>query len=332
MSSSILPMTLGDMLDRTVRVVGRTFLRNAAIAITFLVIPTILLSMAANGFYSHMADFTGQAAVRNPQALAPFFLGGFYLGTAYTLFMLAVLLGEIAVSVVVAGELSSQRIDYGTAVKLTFNRRWINGIGEGILKALIFVGIGVFVSILIGIMAAAAGKGLHPASGLTILFIILFVAVLAGAIIYFALRLFFALTAVAVEDLGPINAFKKSWFLVGGHWWRTLGILIVFGLLSGFAISVISAPIMFGSMWKEYKELFTVMGQSQGRPDPTFLRSFQMGMGRMIGIAGGISSFLSLLITPVFTVVMYFDLRARHDDLPGDRPQAEGQDVPLVII
>ncbi len=332
MSSSIAPMTLGDMLDKTVRVIGKTFWRNAAIAVTFLAIPIVLLSISANRFYSSLPDFGSRMAVQNPEVFPSILLGSFYLGSSYTIFVVAALLAEIAVCLVVAGELNEQRMDYSAAVKLTFSRRWINGIGEGILKVLIFLGIGFFVSILVAIVAAAVGRSAHGSGAILILFTVLFIIVLAGGIIFLILRLFFALTAVAVEDIGPIDAFKKSWFLVGGHWWRTLGILIVFTLLSGFAISIISVPIMFGSMWKDYKDLFTVMGQTHGNIDPGYLRNMQRGMGHVIGIGSGVSSFLSLLITPVFTVVMYFDLRARHEDLPADEPTAETPNVPLVNL
>lgn len=332
MTSSIATMTLGDMLDRTVRVIGKTFWRNVALAVTFLIIPILLLATSANRFYSSLPDFAAQVPVRNPEAFGPILLGSFYFGSAYTIFIAAALLAEIAVSLVVAGELNAQTIGYGAAMKMTFSRRWINGIGEGILKVLIFIGVGFFISILVAIMAAAAGNAAHRSGAILTIFTVLFIVVLAGGIIYLVLRLYFALTAVAVEDLGPINAFKKSWLLVGGHWWRTLGILIVFLLLSGFAISIISVPIMFGSMWKEYREMFTVIGQTHGNISPENLQTFQRGMGHMIGVGSGVSSFLSLLITPAFTVVMYFDLRARHNDLPEAKAENDSQDVPLVSL
>ncbi len=331
MGSSISPMTLGDMLDKTVRLIGKTFWRNLAIAATFLIVPVILVYMAANNFYSS-ASFGSQLPPKDPITLVPMMLHGFYFGTANLLLSAAALFAEIAVIIVIAGEMNSERIGYGDAVRMTFSRRWINGIGEGLLKILIFVGAGILMAIFIGVTAMSATKTPGGASGLGVLFTVLSSIALVCIMLYLVLRLFFALTAVAVEDLGPIEAFKKSWFLVGGHWWRTLGILIVFGLLSGIAISAVSAPITFGSMWNEYKELFTVMGRSHGQVNPMYFDNFRSGMGRMVGIWSGVTTVLSLLLTPAFTVVMYFDLRARHDDLPAAQQESDNGDVPLVTF
>lgn len=328
MGSNILPMTLGDMLDKTVRVIGKTILRNAAIAISFLLVPIILLSVAANSFYSSM-PLGGSTPAKDPALLFPMIYHGVYFGAANLIFAVAALFAEIAVTIVIGGEINSQRIGYTEAVKMTFDRRWINGIGEGILKILILVGAGILMAIFI-VIFAVAGKTSSGSSAWSGLLIVLFASAIVFVMIFMVIRLFFALTAVAVEDLGPVEALKKSWFIVSGHWWRTLGILIVFGLLSGLAISIVSAPIMFGSMWSQYKELFTVIGRTHGQVSPTYFDNFRTGMGRMIGMGTGISSLLSLLLTPAFTVVMYFDLRARHDDLPGPQPETDNPDVPLV--
>lgn len=331
MGPNISPMTLGDMLDRTVRVIGKTIWRNAAIAVTFLLVPGILLSVAANRFDSSM-PLGGLTPTKDPSVFFPMFLHGIYFGAANLIFAAAALLAEISVTIVVSGEVNAQRVGYSEAMKMTFNGRWLNGIGEAMMKILIFVSAGILIAIFVGISAVSAGKTAGGSSGLSVPFVVISSIALACVMLYIVLRLFFALTAVAVEDLGPIEALKKSWFLVGGHWWRTLGILIVFGLLSGIVVSVVSAPITFGSMWSEYKELFTVMGQTHGKTAPTYFDDFRMGMGRVIGIGTGVSSLLSLLLTPAFTVVMYFDLRARHNDLPRRQPAADTGDVPLVTF
>ncbi len=331
MPSTIRPMTLGDIFDRTLRLIGKTFTRNAAISVSFLIITVILLTISANRFYSSFPDFSAGATPNNVITFGPMFAGGLYFGIASALFAFAALMAEIAISVVIGGELISQRIDYATAVKMTFSNRWLNGIGEGILKTLAIFGAAIFAAILGGIIAAAVGRGSAGSSGLLILFIVLFILIIVAALFYCLLRFYFALTAVAVQDLGPIEALKKSWLLVGKHWWRTLGILILFLLLSSFAISVITVPVTFGSMWGEYKELFTALGQSGGHMDPSQLRHLQTGIGHLIGIGSGLSSILSLLLTPAFTVVMYFDLRARHDDFPAESATTTGE-VPVTTL
>ena len=181
-------------------------------------------------------------------------------------------------------------------------------------------------------MAAIIKTGRSSSNALLILFTVLLIFVIVAIIFYFIVRLYFALTTVAVQDLGPVAALKKSWFLVGEHWWRTMGLLVLFFILSGFAVSIITVPVTFGTMWNSYKEFFTLMGQTGGKVNPSQLHSLQTGFGTTIGISSGLSSILSLLITPAFTVVIYFDLRARHNDLPSEQITATGQDVPPVTV
>lgn len=332
MASTITPMTLGEIFDKTFSLIGKTFWRNAAISVTFLIIPVILMTISAHHFYTSMPDFTRGTAPKDLSYLGPFFAGAFYFGTASLLLAAAALLAEIAINIVISGEINSEHLDYATAVRMTFDGRWINGIGEGVLKIVALVGISILASILGGIIALSIGRGPLAGNALLILFTILFILIIVAAIFFFIIKLYFALTVVAVENVGPIEAFKKSWFLVGGHWWRTLGILILFFILSSFAISIITVPVMFGSMWGSYKSFFTMMGQTKGQMAPEYLHRFQTSLGPMIGIGSGLSSILSLLITPVFTVVMYFDLRARHNDLSSPEVEVTGENVPPVNI
>ncbi len=332
MASTISPMTLGDIFDRTFSMIGKTFWRNLAIAFTFMIIPAILFTISAHRFYSSMPDFGGTSPNQSIEAIGPFISGSVYFGIASLLFALGAMMAEIAITLVIGRELSSERIDYATALRLTFDRRWLNGIGEGLLKSLGLCAFVVVATILGVIIGVSVGRGNGSSSPILILFTVLFILVLVAALFYFIIRLYFALTAVAVEDLGPINALKKSWHLVGDHWWRTLGILILFFILSGFAISVVTVPVTFGSMWNEYKHFFTMLGETGGQVAPSQLRHLQMSLGPLVGISSGLSSLLSLLITPAFTVVMYFDLRARHNDLPAPEPPAPTEDVPVQVI
>ncbi len=167
--------------------------------------------------------------------------------------------------------------------------------GAAILAGIIIAILGVVSKILMGIITVIAVIALLP------------------FLFYVMIKWYFALTAVAVDDLTVIESLRKSWQLIGGYWWRTFGILILLTILSQFVIAIISLPITFGSMWDFYKEYFTLLGKTGGNIDPQSLAELQKSAGPGIAIGSGISALLSLLITPVFTVVMYYDLRAREN-------------------
>ncbi len=308
--------------------IGKTFLRSAAIALTFLAFPIILLTVSAHHFYSTMPVFTAGGGGRHLPVLAPMFAGSFYFGGASLLLAVAALLAEVAISIVIGSELRSERVGYRDALRRTFDGRWLNGIGEGFLKMVIFLGFGFFAAIVGGTIAIVLGKDSGSSGLVSIMFAATLIFVIVAAIFYFIVRLYFALTAVALQELGPVGALKQSWFLVGDHWWRTLGLLILFYVVSSFAVSLVTLPVTFGSMWGTYKHFFTSLGQTGGKIPAAELGKLQTGFGPMIGISAGLSSILSLLITPAFTVVMYFDLRARHNDIAEPESPAGTENTP----
>jgi hypothetical protein len=66
--------------------------------------------------------------------------------------------------------------------------------------------------------------------------------------IYLAVRWVFCMHAVALEGLGPIEALSRSWSLVGGCWWRTFGILLLFWV----AGAVFGAAIALAVFWASF--------------------------------------------------------------------------------
>jgi len=51
--------------------------------------------------------------------------------------------------------------------------------------------------------------------------------------LFLAVSLQFAVFAVAVEDTGPIEAFRRSWELASGNRWRLLALVVLFGAVGG---------------------------------------------------------------------------------------------------
>ncbi|HUI29337.1 MAG TPA: hypothetical protein VLX91_03895, partial [Candidatus Acidoferrales bacterium] len=315
--------------------IGKTFLRNIVAAVIFLVIPIILLIIAANSFYSSIADMVlpSNGSLIHEQPGSPFMLQFFgemaLFFVAILILALGTLLAEITISYTVGKEMLGEEVGLNEAMKETFYMKWLYGIGQAALKLLIIGGgtavVGFFLSTFAVVIDSGVVFGI-----LVALFLIAGVPV----IIYLAYRWYFSLTAVAVESLSPLDALRQSWFLVKENWWRTFGILLLLTILSQFAISIVSLPITFGSMWSFYRGIFTAIGNSGGEPDPQIIHQAMKSLGPGVGIAIGISSLFSLLVTPVFTVVMYFDLRARKHDLPGMQapPPIDIQNTPPEII
>ena len=99
------------------------------------------------------------------------------------------------------------------------------------------------------------------------------------------------------EDIGPINGLRRSWYLVAGMWWRTLGILIVLSILESIIGGVLGL----------------LVGGIAGV-------GFSGDVGLAVTAIG--TTLLNAIISPIVTigiVLLYFDLRVRKEGLDLDQ-------------
>ena len=109
-------------------------------------------------------------------------------------------------------------------------------------------------------------------------------------LIFAIVALLFVTHAVAIEQLGPTDALKRSWNVVQGNWWRA------FGLLAGITLAIVGATLI----------IFLPAGR--------FLPPALVVL---------LSTAFSTVVTPIATIaitVLYFDIRVRkeqytHNDL-----------------
>jgi hypothetical protein len=119
--------------------------------------------------------------------------------------------------------------------------------------------------------------------------------------IYFAVAWGFAFHAIMFEGAGVFAALSRSRDLVRGHWWRTVGVTLLFLLLV-----VIVASLLFAVLGA----LIAFLAAAQG---PAALQS------PLYVIASSILNLLSSAITTPLTycawVLYYYDLRVRKEGL-----------------
>jgi hypothetical protein len=104
--------------------------------------------------------------------------------------------------------------------------------------------------------------------------------------------------ALLFEGLGPPRALGRSFALVRGRWWATLGALIVAVLIGGIASGIVSTGFD------------ALMSTSLG--DHVFLAALIDAVG------GTVASAVGLPIQAVMVTVLYLDLRARKERLDVD--------------
>ena len=112
--------------------------------------------------------------------------------------------------------------------------------------------------------------------------------------VYIGVRLAVSTQALVVEGRRGTQAMRRSWDLVGGHWWHAAFTLLVAGLITGVVNAVITAPFGAGA-W--------------------FLQ----------GIAAAVATTVTLPYGALVGVLLYLDLRARKERLHLDTLKADLQ-------
>jgi len=293
---SLSPMTLGDIFSRTVQLTGKSFLRYLPVAAIIFIPVSVLFTVAMDGFYSTLGE-----SMRHPdrESIArP--AGMFFL--AFPLFALAYLAGTVAVTSIVRNEMHGTRLRWQDALGASVSTHLWRALGQ-LMLVILALGSAFAMTVLFVILVKDS-----PGSGL-IGFIIVMAALATVAYVY--IRWSFAIPVIVCEDAGVVESLGRSWGLVRNTWWRVLGIMLLMSILTGFAITIVSAPLSLVAFWDFYREYFKVLQIGGGVPDTEMMSKAFESMGVGVGVTTSVNMILSVLVTPIYTTVLYYDLRAR---------------------
>jgi hypothetical protein len=200
---------------------------------------------------------------------------------------MAALFVYLAVHHVVASDIAGNQVS-GPAAR----RHAISRLGIGVVAALLGL---VIVGALIGVGLAVwlipfalVGTPNAISSLLSVVLLLAFV----GPGIWLLISLSMTTPVIAIESKGPIASLARSFALVKGRWWPTLGFLLMVGLLGSLAIQLIQLVAI---------PLSVVGDLGAG----VFLAS-AVGIGAQGLIVAGIGAMYT---------AWYIDLRARREDL-----------------
>lgn len=307
---SLSPMSLGDIFSRTVQLIGKAFFRYLLIALIIFIPATVLFTVALDGFYS-----TAGSAVRGND-LAGFSESGVLLFLAFVLVFCAYLAVSVGVVAIVRGELHGGYLPWQKSLRSATSVYFWRAVGQIMIVVIALAGIFIALTIFISLASVYTGG--------VLLAIPVFLATFAG-IAYLFVRWSLALPAIVCEDAGVLKALSRSWKLVGGSWWRVFGIMLLMGLLTGFAVTIISAPVTFVVFWDFYRDYFKMLRASGGVPDTQMVSKMFDSMGVGMGVSTGINLMFSGLVAPIYTALLYYDLRARKGEFQISRtPEQTG--------
>jgi hypothetical protein len=249
------PRSIGELLSAAFQLYRRHWRTLLAIAAVVVVPLTLLQYGIGHWFRSHGQQLQGQVEVSTSfWAVASASL----LAALVGLLLYQVLTGAITRNI--AAEVAGQDLDLEQSYRFGFAR----------LLPVLLVGILVGLATLLGLI----------------------VFIIPG--IYIGVRLAVSTQALVVEDKRGTQAMRRSWDLVGGHWWHAAFTLLVAGLITGVVNAVITAP-------------------------------FGAGAWLLQGIAAAVATTVTLPYGALVGVLLYLDLRTRTERLDLDTLNADLQ-------
>jgi hypothetical protein len=249
------PRGIGEILSTALQLYRRYWRTLMAIAAVVVVPLTLVQYGIGHWVRSHGQQMDGQVAVSTSfWAVASASL----LAALVGLLVYQVLTGAITRNI--AAEVAGQDLGVEQSYRFGFAR----------------LGPILVVSILVGLA--------------TVLGLIVFI--IPG--IYIGVRLAVSIQALVVENKRGTETMRRSWDLVGGHWWHAAFTILIAGLITAVVNAVITAP-------------------------------FSAGAWLLQGIAAAVATTVTLPYGALVGVLLYLDLRARRERLDLDTLKADLQ-------
>jgi hypothetical protein len=244
-SAALTPRSIGEILRSAFQLYRRHWRTLMAIAAVVVVPLTLLQYGIGHWFRSHGQQLQGQVEVSTSLwAVASASLLAALIG----LLLYQVLTGAITRNI--ASEVAGQDLGLEQSYRFGFAR----------LGPILVVGVLVGLATLLGLL----------------------VFIIPG--IYIGVRLAASTQALVVEGRRGTEAMRRSWDLVGGHWWHAAFTLLVAGLITALVNAVITAPFGAGAWFIQ-------------------------------GIAAAVATTVTLPYGALVGVLLYLDLRARTERL-----------------
>lgn len=291
------PLGFGDFFDGSFRAIRHNPRVMIGLSALVLVVTNILVALPLVGLVTGGGLFdptTAQAEPTDEQILA---MGGSLLALVPTGFVqsvaIIVLTGMLILSV--TQSVVDRRLSTGELWRRAKGRVWplvgwslLQSVGAGLLVALALAP-----GIVLLVLEEFVG-------GAVMIVVLLLAAVVLGAWLYVVLA--FVPVLIVVERLGIVAAVRRSYALVRGAFWRTLGVLLLTAILTSVVAQVLATPF----------SLLGGLGLAFLADNPTLagaVYAASISLGSTVGLVLAVP-FLSAVVA-----LLYVDRRIRLEGL-----------------
>ena len=322
------PLTLGPLLAAPFQALRRNPRITVGSALLLQGIPSILVSVVLTGGIGLLAVrvFSGEA--QDQPALRAGLIGGAILlgvlslviSTVFSALLQGVIVGDVA------------RESLGD--KLTFRALWqlVHGrigalIGWTLLYALAWiVAIALVVAVVVALGALGGSAG---AIGAVLVGVVGGLALIPLAF-WINTKLAMVPSVIVLERLPLTQAVARSWRLTAGYFWRTLGIILLVGVIVYAITQTVAIP--FGLIGGLAGGVFAPTSATSADPMQEVLIT-QLSVNVLSSIVTSIIGAIGSVIQTAAVALLYIDLRMRKEGLDLQlvrfvEGRQTGQDLP----
>ncbi len=289
--------TFTTLLDQTLTLIPRTW-KTSLFWASVLSLAPFLMNALSYG-----------AAARSPGSVLPAVLG-------LAALVLQALAAIFVRACVTAQTLKAARGEPSSAgdASAAAGRLILPLVGQRILVGLIFLGVCMAAAVVIG-AGAAAGVVLNTDS-LTVPAILAGTAGAAAALLFFWIRYTFAVPSIVEAGTPAPQSFGVSASLVRGSWWKLLGWRLLFAVMTGFGTGLIITPVAFFTLAPAFLRLPVDFVPQDLSALQRLASELRQSLWPGVGIVQYAASVLSALIGPVFTTLLYLEMKRRNALVP----------------
>jgi hypothetical protein len=232
------PLKLGDLYDAAFKIIrfnaGATVGSTLLVSSVAMLIPTVATVMLAQ-LFDLSTDAFGEPMTETEVLLTFGAAGAAVVGGLLQAIGLLIVTGMVAV--VTHAAAVGRRLSLSEAWALTYGRRWrLLGV-SALAFLLVIAATALYVLMWVALATADASTGALVLFGLVS--VPLFVVLLVWAWVRFN---YLVVPAMMIERTGMFHAFGRAYALTAGQFWRTFGIALLTGLITGVAAQLLATP------------------------------------------------------------------------------------------
>jgi hypothetical protein len=201
-------------------------------------------------------------------------------------------------------------------------------VGQRVLQGLVYAGVIAAAAIVMAVVTAIGGvfgrASGAPGPGLALFLVLLLYIAGIAAWAWLWVRFSLTLESVVIDGSRAGQSFGLSASLVRGSWSRVFGYRLLFGIMLGFAASLVATPIVFFATIRAYARYLSemVQGTADSGSLADMFRAMGSGLPVRLAVFLCLQSLLKAFFMPVFMTLLYFEMKRRKAEQPGQAPAA----------